>query len=302
MTTSANFPVDAFERISASPGDFRLVERVPFTHQDAAFPIELNAAVGDEREFVVVDTETTGLDLSIEKIIEVGLVTGEYSPSAERITRITGEHSRFEDPGKTITEEITRITGITDEDVAGQRIDDDWLLSMFEKDPLIIAHNAKFDREAMEGRFPALAPRGWACSIQGVDWSALGYESAKLEYLLLKRGYFYDGHRAGTDCLATAWLLHNQPEAFPKLLASARQRTVVIRAFGAPFDVKDTLKARGYRWHPGDEGSNKCWWTEIPEADMEEEQAFLNEAYHEGASRAHYEARTARTRFRGPMK
>ena len=302
MTTPSEFPIDAFDRIKQSPGDFRLLERVPITRDDTTFPIAPNPPVGDDRPFIILDVETTGFDPSVEKIIEIGLVTGLYSPSANRITQLTGAYSQFEDPGKPIPEEITRITGITDDDVAGQRIDDDWLLSMFEGDPLVLAHNAGFDRPFTEARFPGLANSGWACTIKGIDWAGLGFESSKLEYLLLRHGYFYQGHRASIDCLATAWLLHANPEAFPQLLASARQPTVVIRAFGAPFEVKDQLKSRGYRWHAGDEGSNKCWWTEIPETDLQEEQRYLAEAYPGGSDRAHYERRTARTRFIGPLK
>nr|WP_290950792.1 hypothetical protein [Halomonas sp.] len=84
------------------------------------------------------------------------------------------------------------------------------------------------------------------------------------------------------DCSATAWLMHINEAAFAQLLTSARQRTVVIRAFGAPFDVKDTLKARGYSWHSGDKGSNKGWWTEVDANAAEEEQAFLNATYSQG--------------------
>ncbi|MDN3562408.1 3'-5' exonuclease [Vreelandella neptunia] len=299
MSLPEAFPLKDIPRIEASPDDYRLIERVPFTKPDAAFPLTLHPAVGDERTFVVADVETTGLDTEADSIIELGLVRGEYSPSGARITSITDALSRFEDPGKPIPKEITQITGITDADVAGHRIDDEEIATWFEGDPLVIAHNARFDRPIMDRRFPFLAERGWACTASGIPWKTLGYEGRKLEYLLLKHGYFYGGHRAEVDCLATAWLMHINQEAFSQLLTSARQRTVVIRAFGAPFDVKDTLKARGYRWHSGDKGPNKGWWTEVDANAIEEEQAFLNATYSQGSEHAHYEPQTARTRFKG---
>ncbi|MYL23942.1 DNA polymerase III subunit epsilon [Halomonas alkaliantarctica] len=245
------FPLDEIPQIEANPEHYRLLERVPLTQANASFPLALHTPAGDERPFVVADVETTGLDTEADHIIELGLVRGEYSPSEARITSISGSLSRFEDPGIPIPKEITRITGITDEDVAGQRIDNEEIAAWFEGDPLVIAHNAGFDRPMMERRFGFLAERGWACTANGIPWKALGYEGRKLEYLLLKHGYFYGGHRADVDCLATAWLLHINPEAFTHLLASARQRTIIIRAFGAPFDVKGVMVKSGVQRSSG---------------------------------------------------
>ncbi|MFH7813273.1 hypothetical protein ACH0C8_15255, partial [Acetobacter lovaniensis] len=43
----------------------------------------------------------------------------------------------------------------------------------------------------------------------------------------------------------------------------------------APFDLKDKLKARGYRWNDGTDGRPKAWFTEVPQAQKEDEQHFL---------------------------
>ncbi|XKH60759.1 DNA polymerase III subunit epsilon [Halomonas sediminis] len=301
MSTPSSFPLEAIPEIEATPEDYRLIQRVPITRSDATFPIELNPPVGDERPLVVVDVETTGLDPSADKIIELGLVRGTFSPSEERITSILESHSQFEDPGIPIPEVITSLTGITDQDVAGKYIDDAWLAMMLQGDPLVVAHNAQFDRGFMEARFPACDKQIWACSLSEVDWKSLGFEARKLEYLLLKQGYFYQGHRAEVDCLATTWLLHCQPESFPLLLASVRQKTVVVRALGAPYDIRETFKSRGYRWHPGVQGSKKCWWTVVAESNLQAEQEFLNKTYHDGAQQAHYQPQTARTRFKGDI-
>nr|WP_144063054.1 3'-5' exonuclease [Halomonas anticariensis] len=298
MCSPSSFPLEAIPDIQAAPEDYRLLQRIPITRPNTILPIELNPSVGDERPLVIVDVETTGLDPSSDKIIELGLVRGTFSPSAERITSILESHSQFEDPGIPIPEVITSITSITDQDVAGQHIDDAWLGMMLQGDPLVIAHNAQFDRGFIEARFPACDKQVWACSLSGVDWKSLGYEARKLEYLLLKQGYFYQGHRAEVDCLATAWLLYCQSESFSLLLASARQKTVIVRALGAPIEVKDILKSRGYRWHNGNNGRSKCWWTIVTESSLQAEQEFLNKTYHNGAQLAHYQAQTARTRFK----
>jgi DNA polymerase-3 subunit epsilon len=62
---------------------------------------------------------------------------------------------------------------------------------------------------------------------------------------------------------------------FRELLARSRETTVRISAVGSPFDSKDRLKARGYRWSDGSNGRPKAWWTEITEEAVDEEMAFL---------------------------
>lgn len=303
------FPLEKIPDIESTPEDFRLLERVPLTRQGVTFPVDVNPAVGDEQPLLVVDVETTGLDAQQERVIELGMVRATYSPSAQRITSIQEAHSHYEDPtrlihalpSRSISPLITEITGIRSEDVEGHEIDDGWVAMMTEGDPLVLAHNAGFDAAFLATRFTSFDELRWGCTMGEIPWRDMGFESRGLQYLLLRMGWFYAGHRASIDCLATIWMLAERTDAFARLLDRMAQRTVVIRAFGAPFEVKDQLKANGYSWHAGDAGSNKCWWKEVPEHDLEAEQAALNELYRNGAERAGYQYRDARTRFRNPV-
>ena len=138
----------------------------------------------------------------------------------------------------------------------------------------------------------------WACSIQGIKWSDLGFESNKLKYLLQDSGWFYEGHRASIDCLALAWLLYTLPETLQQLLTTARQTSVLVRAIGAPFDAKNELKNRGYRWDNGDKGHPKHWWREISSQELAEEKAFLALLYPQIEQQAVFETKNARSRFK----
>lgn len=296
MTTS--FPVHRFSDIQQRPSDFKLLERIPFTCDLSRNRFALTESlVGDEIKLVILDTETTGFDASAEKIIELGMVSVLYSPSLMKITMVSDVVSMYEDPGKPIPEVITGITGITDDMVAGQTFDKDRVAEFLRDDPLVIAHHAGFDRPFFEKRFPEYANLRWACSIKGVDWKALGFESNKLEYILLRSGYFYEGHRASIDCLAMAWLFFVNENALISVLASAAKKTFIVRAFGAPFDVKDSLKARDYQWDDGTGAFNKHWHCEIADTQLEEERDFLDQLYR-GAEIAHFEPVNARTRFK----
>ena len=73
---------------------------------------------------VIVNTETTGLSQDTDKIIELCVILFEYDPESGQAFRVLETYSGLEDPGFPITEEITDITGISNEMVAGKRIDD----------------------------------------------------------------------------------------------------------------------------------------------------------------------------------
>jgi hypothetical protein len=72
----------------------------------------------------VVDAETTGTNPDGDKIIELGICLFEYDRQSGRIYKVLGCWEWLEDPGLSIPPEITKITGITDEFVAGHCIDD----------------------------------------------------------------------------------------------------------------------------------------------------------------------------------
>jgi DNA polymerase-3 subunit epsilon len=124
---------------------------------------------------------------------------------------------------------------------------------------LVIAHNAAFDRPFLERRFPVFVDKPWACSKGQVPWAEEGLGSVKLDYLLSQFGFFYDGHRATSDCRAVLYLLslklpRSGQAIFPLLLGNARQRVIRIWAHEAPFECKDLLKQRGYCWNGGEDG------------------------------------------------
>jgi Exonuclease len=112
----------------------------------------------------VVDVETTGTNPDRDRIIELGICLFEYDRQSGQIYKVLGSREWLEDPGFSIPPEITKITGITDEMVAGHRIDDRAVNDLLGRVVLVIAHNADFDRRFLERRLPAFAAKHWACS------------------------------------------------------------------------------------------------------------------------------------------
>ena len=237
-----------------------------------------------------IDFETTGMDASTDAIIQLSLIPFTYNSDSGKIFEVRPSLTFFEDPGRPISPEITQLTGITDADVAGKRIDDAAVLSALSSISILIAHNASFDRPFAERRLAAFRDKPWACSMKEVPWRRLGMSSSALEYLLIKRcNRFYGAHRADNDAFALIHLLATPlPDgALPMrlLLASARQRSVRIWAEGTPIETKDVLKARGYRWSPGTDGRPKAWYRELPLEEQERELTWLTENAYGGRRR-----------------
>lgn len=124
---------------------------------------------------------------------------------------------------------------------------------------LVIAHNASFDRRFLERFCPALVQNPWACSFSEVRWADEGFESAKLAYLAMSSGFYYDRHRAVHDCHAAIEILSRPLPVtgvytLAALLKAARGTTLRCWAENSPFEFKNALKQRGYRWSGGEDG------------------------------------------------
>lgn len=227
---------------------------------------------------VVLDTETTGLNHRTDEIIEIGAVAFTFNDDGA-IGDVIGVYGGLRQPSNPIPPEITRLTGITDAMVEGQMIDIQALRRLIEPADLIIAHNAGFDRPFCDAFSPVFSGKAWACSVSEIEWSARGFEGSKLGYLVGQAGYFHEGHRAVDDCFALLEILDRQKtdeeSPFGELYRASQQSRVRIFAEHSPFDMKDHLKARGYRWSDGSDGRPKSWWIEVDEDNLNDELRYL---------------------------
>lgn len=253
-------------------GDYRVLRRL----QPRMFRPDFSPGA---RLALYVDVETTGLDARQDEIIELAMVPFWYGRDGD-ILGCSEPFQAFNQPRLPITPEIQALTGITNEMVASQRIDTAAVLAVVSPAALVVAHNAAFDRRFLERLDPVFTTKAWACSMSQVDWAADGHEGTKLGYLAQACGFFYDRHRAVNDCFAAIELLARPLRragrpAMAELLDRARATSWRIWAENSPFDFKDQLKARGYRWNGEAGPSPRAWYVDVEEATLQAELRFL---------------------------
>ena len=250
-----------------------------------------------------MDVETTGLEAD-DVIIQLAILPFEFDREG-RIYAVGRCESWLEDPGRPLDPKITALTGLTDELLRGQRIDEARVAELLSTASLVVAHNAGFDRPKFEARFPAFGRAPWACSQREVPWREEGLQGEKLEWLAFRLcEMFYEAHRADADCLMTVHLLATMlPSgrlALAPLLDQARAKTVRIWA-RSPKSKKGVLKMRRaprYRWNDGEDRRPFSWWTEVREADLAAELAWLQaHVYDEGPPTWAFQIWGARDRY-----
>jgi DNA polymerase III subunit epsilon len=256
--------------------DYRVLRRLPFIGE-----IWCSSSPCSDRDGVIrvaiVDSETTGLDPANSKLIEIAIVIVEICATTGRLLNIEPPRSWLEDPHEPLSDEITRLTHLTDSDLAGQQFGDEEIYSTFDDVELLVAHNARFDYPFVTQRFPAL-DLPWACSLHDLDWATfgLGTGGKSIGALLTESGYFITGaHRAAADTWALAVLLimlaSDGRTRLTHLIEAAKRPTHQLWAIGAPFAVKDSLKAAGYRWNQ----TQRAWWIEHEPERLANESAWL---------------------------
>ncbi|MBA4751308.1 MAG: DNA polymerase III subunit epsilon [Sphingopyxis sp.] len=261
---------EAALRLCASREDVRILRRVR--------PISALAndgpPIGPTRRIAIVDTETTSVDVQTAEVIEIAAAVVLVDDAGE-IRAVEETRRGLRDPGIPIPGEVQRLTGLSDDDVAGRGLNVPRWEALLGGSDLIVAHNSAYDAPIVERLLPGIKGHAWACSMREIDWAAHGFDGAKLGHLLMQIGYFTTGHRADADVISLAHLLTHRPDGehplMAELLARAAQPSLRFEATGAPFDKRHLLKARGYRW----DAREKVWWREIAEAAHEAEALWL---------------------------
>ena len=281
--------------LAANP-DFRVLRRVAIADNHVFAENVSGEPCG---RVAVIDTETTGFAVeSGDRIIDLAIATCEYGRDSGTLYRVVDRFESLEDPETPIPPEITRLTGITDEMVRGQRIDEAGVARAMDGVGLVVCHNARFDRAFLEARLPSFVNRHFACSYNEIPWDDWNIGSGKLDYIGFRMGLFHEGHRARADVdMLIAILSQKVPggevDVLSVLIESARAPSWRVHAMNLNFDYKDVVRVRGYHWNDGQLNTPRAWW--IESRDEQAEREFLASL---GCKNPMVFRQTARERYR----
>ena len=239
-------------------------------------------STGEIKKGVVLDVEATGLSIGHDDVSQLAPLPFEYKVPSGKILSIKKDEAfdGLREPRIPISTEASLITGITNEMVINKKIQSKDVENIINNTDLIIAHNASYDRPMVEQHWNCFKNVSWACTFKSIDWLQEGFSSAKLELLGVNFGWFYEGHDAFNDCEACLALLsetlpNRDSTVFSAVREYASNPTFLIKAIDAPYNKRNILRRKGYKWRPADQLNGKVWWTETK--NYEEEVKWLHE-------------------------
>ena len=164
-------------------------------------------------DFTAIDTETTGLNPKLDRIIEIGAVK-------VRDGKITDRFESLINPGRKLDERIVQLTGITQEDLKIAPDIAEVLPSLlsFIGDDVLLGHKILFDFSFLKR---AAVNQHLTFEKRGIDTLKLArrflpeFESKRLTSLCEYYGIAYDAHRAASDAVAATELYFKLSNQFP---------------------------------------------------------------------------------------
>ncbi len=107
--------LEAMAAALEASGDYRIVRKLKAREPLPSPPA--GARVG-----LMIDVETTGADLRGDEVIELAMVRFAYTPEGE-VLGVMETFQGYHEPIRPISAEITALTGISGETVAGRALD-----------------------------------------------------------------------------------------------------------------------------------------------------------------------------------
>lgn len=235
----------------------KLFEKLPLQFNDPKKEAELFT-------LCVIDVETTGLNANTCEIIDLAMRKVRFDKEGN-LYEVLESFQGFNEPSIPLSEEVKSVTGYTDEMLKGKSLNISLIEEYMKDVDLVIAYNSAFDRKVVERYSDAFKNVRWGCAMKEVNWMQDFGVQGKLEMLAWKISkMFYYAHQALSDVDYTIQLLSERSSKTEKtvllsILEEVRKPLYKIRAVGAPFDMKEELKDRGYFWDPGTPDRVKAW-------------------------------------------
>lgn len=220
---------------------------------------------------LILDTETTGLEVTSSSVIEIGAIL--YSVTHRCILQQFS--TLLPVAGSNPVKHINQI------DAKASRASYPYQLAMtlfqnlHDRADYLIAHNAEFDRKWFgRGLLPPVS-KPWLCTCDDFSWPRASKSRLSLVNLALEHGIgVSNAHRALADCQLIATLF-DRVDNFEAILKQAIERSQEpkhIFIANVSFQEKNLAKERGFRWN---QYIKNKWTKKMRMSDFESEAATI---------------------------
>lgn len=217
---------------------------------------------------LALDVEATEPNPLVATIIQVTFIPFTFTDELD-ICKIGPIVKMFNDPGGPISEEITKLTGITDDMVKNQSLDYEKIISLFKDVEIVVAHNVEFDRTILE-KHVAIPNVVWGCTFKDIDYRAKFINSRALDYIAFRNGFWFNGHDSEEDTLALIHILNCEFEGktyFKELMETVFEASFKVILRDTEFSDNSIFKEMWFKWDP----FNRYWYkNNVKESEMED--------------------------------
>ncbi|HAX80688.1 MAG TPA: DNA polymerase III subunit epsilon [Cyanobacteria bacterium UBA11372] len=224
-------------------------------------------------QVLIIDTETTALEVSTGQVIEIGVIlySVKHQTPIQQFSTILPAKSN---PAEKINRiKPAALTEMTEKDAV-------WGMSaiahMAKKAEVIVAHNAEFDKKWFDvskngaSILPELLnsrgePLPWLCTCSDFKWPHQVRQGQSLIDLAVAHDIGVFGtHRALTDCQLIA-ALFDRMEDLPAMFKRALRPKAIFKA-DVTYDEREKAKQAGFKWIP----ERKSWERKMAVDDIKE--------------------------------
>ena len=214
------------------------------------------------KNILILDTETTGLDIENDDCLEVGSIlfnVKSRSVLAQQSFLLPVEKNNAEKINN-IPAEITRLPQPLLEAIK-------YFESLIQFSDVMVAHNAEFDMKWFGSQKLPQIEKPWICSMDDITWPSDRQLKTRPSVKDLALAYgipVWSAHRALTDCIYLAEVFKRCNE-LEKLLNRALEPKVLLRA-DISYDKRQLAKNAGFRWNDAIKGA---WSRKMSRRDIE---------------------------------
>ena len=197
--------MNAAAKIRKKDPDFKVIYGVEnYLVNDTTRIVTGKSNVPFDGEFIIFDLETTGFSAAGDRITEIGAVR-------VRGEEILDSFSTFVNPGRSLSAEIVKVTGITDEMLGDAPKEEEALRAFYDfigdEKATLVAHNAPFDMGFLRAGAKRCGLKCHFASIDTVPMSRSLFKQLKrhsLDSVAKHLGFEFKHHRANEDAAVLA--------------------------------------------------------------------------------------------------